>query len=234
MILERIANALRRQDWAVVLLELVIVIVGIFLGLQVDDWNEARKEREREAVYLEKIEEEVAAMREELVRRIDQRTERIARMVSALRALERCDQSEKAIADMRYALASYQNGPGIDYRSATYDEMVETGSLARIQDGPLKYAISEAFTRIQRFNSGIVTFRASLPVVDAIVWKRFAFSVEEDGERLSVPTIEPARLCDDPELRSAFAEMIDIQNDGRFAAERALEAVDDLLLRLGD
>lgn len=44
MILRKLAAAIRRQDWFTVVLEVVIVVVGIFIGLQVDDWNEQRKE----------------------------------------------------------------------------------------------------------------------------------------------------------------------------------------------
>jgi hypothetical protein len=43
MILRRLAEVFRRQDWIAVLLEVLIVVVGIFVGLQVNDWNEDRK-----------------------------------------------------------------------------------------------------------------------------------------------------------------------------------------------
>ena len=42
MILRRIAEAFRRQDWFTVFVETMIVVVGVFVGLQVDNWNAAR------------------------------------------------------------------------------------------------------------------------------------------------------------------------------------------------
>jgi hypothetical protein len=36
MILRRLGDAVARQDWFVVLIELVVLVVGIFIGLQVD------------------------------------------------------------------------------------------------------------------------------------------------------------------------------------------------------
>ena len=45
MILRRLVTSLREQSWLTLVLELVVVVVGIFLGLQVDSWNEARKDR---------------------------------------------------------------------------------------------------------------------------------------------------------------------------------------------
>jgi len=42
MIVRRFATALRRQEWATVTIEFLIVVAGIFLGLQADDWNRSR------------------------------------------------------------------------------------------------------------------------------------------------------------------------------------------------
>jgi len=55
MILNRLAEAFWKQDWIAVLLEVLIVVVGIFVGLQVNDWNEDRKPKHEEIVYLERI-----------------------------------------------------------------------------------------------------------------------------------------------------------------------------------
>lgn len=55
MILNRIATSIKNQDWFVVFVELLIVVVGIYIGLQVDGWN---KEREAKAVtetYYERL-----------------------------------------------------------------------------------------------------------------------------------------------------------------------------------
>ena len=53
MILRKLAESIRSQDWFVVIIEILIVVVGIFLGLQVDDWNQQRKDRADEQVFLE-------------------------------------------------------------------------------------------------------------------------------------------------------------------------------------
>ena len=55
MILRRFADALKRQDWFTVLLEVVIVVLGVFIGIQVANWNEARLDEGRARAYLERI-----------------------------------------------------------------------------------------------------------------------------------------------------------------------------------
>lgn len=41
--LRRLVSSARRQDWFAVAVELVVVVAGIFIGLQVANWNEGRK-----------------------------------------------------------------------------------------------------------------------------------------------------------------------------------------------
>jgi hypothetical protein len=48
MIYKRAVAKLRAQDWFAIAIELAIVIVGVFIGMQVSNWNEAAAER-REA-----------------------------------------------------------------------------------------------------------------------------------------------------------------------------------------
>lgn len=55
MILQRIAASLKKRDWGTVVLEVAIVVVGIFIGLQVDDWNQRRQDRALEQQYLERL-----------------------------------------------------------------------------------------------------------------------------------------------------------------------------------
>ncbi|MBI1393563.1 MAG: hypothetical protein GC152_12545 [Alphaproteobacteria bacterium] len=48
MILRRLAAAFRRQDWFTVFVETMIVVLGVFLGLQVQQWSNQRADKSRE------------------------------------------------------------------------------------------------------------------------------------------------------------------------------------------
>ena len=47
MVLRRLAENLRAQNWAAVSIELLIVIVGVYIGLQVNTWSEDRRDAQR-------------------------------------------------------------------------------------------------------------------------------------------------------------------------------------------
>ena len=59
MMLRRIATAVRKHDWFTVVVETLIVVLGVFLGLQVNNWNEARGERAREKAHLANLAEDI-------------------------------------------------------------------------------------------------------------------------------------------------------------------------------
>ena len=48
MILHSIAKSFRKQDYSVVLIELLVVIIGLVLAFQIDRWWEERDDRARE------------------------------------------------------------------------------------------------------------------------------------------------------------------------------------------
>jgi hypothetical protein len=45
MIIRGITEQATSQNWFSVIVEFVIVVVGVFMGLQVQDWNEERRTR---------------------------------------------------------------------------------------------------------------------------------------------------------------------------------------------
>ncbi len=59
MLLRRITQHVKDQNWFAVFVDFVIVVVGVFIGIQVANWNEERAERGAEAEYLVALEQDV-------------------------------------------------------------------------------------------------------------------------------------------------------------------------------
>jgi hypothetical protein len=59
MILRRLTAGLKRQDWTAVTVEFVIVVLGVFIGTQVANWNESRLERQAANRMLDQLRPEL-------------------------------------------------------------------------------------------------------------------------------------------------------------------------------
>jgi hypothetical protein len=55
MILRRLTANLRAQNWTAITIEFLIVVVGVFIGTQVSNWNESRKEKAETQRMLEQL-----------------------------------------------------------------------------------------------------------------------------------------------------------------------------------
>lgn len=62
IILRRLTANLRVQNWTAVAIELMIVIVGVFLGIQAANWNLARLERREAELLLTQLRPELISL----------------------------------------------------------------------------------------------------------------------------------------------------------------------------
>ena len=61
MILRRLAQSLKDQNWTAITIEFVLLVLGVFLGIQVSNWNESRHEAQRARGYLSRIHDDLSA-----------------------------------------------------------------------------------------------------------------------------------------------------------------------------
>ncbi len=59
MILRRFAESLTQQNWAAITIEFVLLVLGVFLGIQVANWNEARADRAAYEAALGRLDAEI-------------------------------------------------------------------------------------------------------------------------------------------------------------------------------
>lgn len=55
MLLRRVIEHVKTQNWTAVCLDFFIVVVGVFIGIQVANWNGERQNREEEKILIERL-----------------------------------------------------------------------------------------------------------------------------------------------------------------------------------
>ena len=60
MAIKSLVSRVRQHDWLAVGIELLVVVAGVFIALQVTNWNDERKEAARGREYLERLHDDLA------------------------------------------------------------------------------------------------------------------------------------------------------------------------------
>ena len=135
MILRRVIAHFRKQEWTAIALDFVIVVFGVFFGIQVANWNEDRLTRDKAAVFTARLKEDLRAeaWRYQFLlayyRDVRDATEAVADAVSGKAPL-----SNEAFMVNAYRSTQYKQGAS---RRATYDELISTGNIGLIEDRKL-------------------------------------------------------------------------------------------------
>jgi hypothetical protein len=144
MITKRIATALKRQDWATFTIELILVIAGVLIALQLDQWNENRKDRALETTFLNTVADDVRRDVADIYESIRALTAITEFGRTALAALETDGCAERCWVKL---VAFFHASQWIDVRPnrATYDEIKRTGL-------PRNQSLKERLTRYYEFS----------------------------------------------------------------------------------
>lgn len=231
MILRRFAQSIRRQDWFAVAIEFVIVVAGIFVGLQVTEWNERRQLRERECNYLVRLQEDVTQMQGAISLIMERGGGRREATLRAFRALEACDETLAAPDDFQRTFAEYQNQQTAAIIGRTYEEMVSSGALAAMADRGLSGDIAGVFGALEGYVRQVDAIRISLPEIDRVLWQTVDLSYDAEGRPRLAP-FDFDTACGNRQLRNAVWEIHDLVWDWETVTLRTAGRIDSLAARL--
>jgi hypothetical protein len=151
VIFSRIRKHVADHDWFAVSVDFVIVVLGIFAAMQVDNWNEARKDQIQAREYLVRLYEDADRS---IITNEHQRQYLLSHAELAgevLQALEQCaiDPENKD----RFATGIYQLGKLFPpYMAAgTIDELRSTGKLG-ILSGTIRRELDKAIEQYREFD----------------------------------------------------------------------------------
>jgi hypothetical protein len=160
VILRRVMQHVRDQSWFAVGIDFVIVVVGVFIGIQVANWNDVRKERMAEQRYLVELARDLTADVAELQRGKRHNLARLATSEAILLAVDPDYQrpgfiplvSEEPLPNPSFsgytyaALTATFTVVGTDY---TFDELVQSGQLGVLSDRALVNRLAAYYGRVK-------------------------------------------------------------------------------------
>jgi len=132
MMFRRFLQRFVLQPWGSIATELAIVIIGVFIGMQVTNWNQAREDRIKGRVYTARLKNDMRLEAWSIQRLVDysRQTNRYERRV--LDAMS----GDHDLSDEQFLISAYRASqyiPNFVYH-ATYRELVSSGNLGLITD----------------------------------------------------------------------------------------------------
>ena len=128
--IRRLAIRLRNQDWVPFGIELLILFIGVFLGLQADNWNKERIINQTVKVYYDRLLDDINANTRDLKVR-----QSYYRQVKNF-AESTLEQLSKPTEDLSetFLINAYQASQIIEFsvNRATYDEIISVGAMSTI------------------------------------------------------------------------------------------------------
>ena len=112
--------------------EIVLVVIGILIALQINNWNEQRKENITEQAILKRLEKEFISNREQLLNKIQLRNTLIE---NCRRLLEYYSEPENAKLDSILVFLSTIQPPTFD---PIQNDLVSSGNIEILKDEELK------------------------------------------------------------------------------------------------
>lgn len=141
-----LSGRLRQHDWTGVVIEVLIVVAGVFIGLQVSNWNEGRKDAARGNEYLLRLHDELLQDAQGLTL-ISQFWTKVGTNGAAAMAYAEDGVLTQGSA-WKTLLAYYQASQVWPYRKpdVTFQEIRSTGSLLLIRNGELRAEVARHYS----------------------------------------------------------------------------------------
>lgn len=138
MLLRRFSKHVTDQNWFAVGLDVLVVIAGIFLGMQVTEWNDERKNKDAERTIIKRISAETNSGLKVIDSYLALHNQLIKRGLGLIQKLDKdktCDLSDQELSDGLIRVASF---PPLDFEFMILDELVESGRVILITDADVR------------------------------------------------------------------------------------------------
>ena len=140
MILRRLAQSIRQQDWFAVVVETMIVVLGVFLGLQVNNWNTARQAAQEETALLVQMHDAFAADIEDSELSLEFQDEAIEALRYILRTIQTGEEPEDREAFLN-ALVKTGSAHGYVFEAPIVTVLIASGDLTELSSAELRQSV---------------------------------------------------------------------------------------------
>ena len=163
MIFSRVIKHAQEQNWTAVFIEIAIVVLGVFIGLQAQEWATKHAEQQRADVLLQQLRGDLDNERINLQTYMDYQQVAANYAKTAITGLE----SPGSVDPATWVVSAYQASQILTMPSnrATFDEMKSTGAIDLIRNSRLRALLVGYYSYDW---SQATTFKAQAPYREVV------------------------------------------------------------------
>ncbi|MEM8633707.1 MAG: hypothetical protein AAGF33_01900 [Pseudomonadota bacterium] len=143
MLLHHITGHANGQNWFAVAVEFVILIIGVFLGIQVANWNDARQDLFLSEEYLYRLHNELTVISASTQRAAEERQSTSERLNELRDYFDTPTEAFEFSPEHCAAIARSHIYAGEIAMPPSIDELMSTGRILLIEDENVRTAIGE-------------------------------------------------------------------------------------------
>ena len=201
MILSSVTKHVKEQNWFAVFIDFIIVVVGVFVGIQVSNWNQIQIDNNTAGEYIARIQSDLL----DNVRDMNHRNEYFSLVKThAIAALKDFDKQPESLGQ-QFLIDSYeasQSLPRLIGRD-TYDELLSVGALNTISNLATRQRLAQYY-RSSVTSQSILVFvpsyqnelRSTMPYKAQKPFRMGSCSHAFTTDSTGAPIIKPSNSCD--------------------------------------
>ena len=167
--------------------EILLVVLGILIALQINNWNEAQKTNRWEKRFLTDLRNELNTNFEQLTNVYNMQITKGNAAKKVLELLEIAAEENKSFIDSAYALSQKGNATFFP-TTGVYDSGMSAGKIENIKNDNLKYAIMNLYNRY--YNRLVYNGEVLDGVVGKVDWENKIYFNESTGKLRSWEAIQ--------------------------------------------
>ena len=196
MLFRRVSQHVKDQNWFAVWIDFMIVVFGVFIGLQVANWNAKQQDKSRETVLLAQLGDEFGAIIEQIEEEYEIAQERLEATKYVVEIIDM--EAEPDTDKIKLALIRNMGLGRVPSTSATYQQLVANGDLPLISNDKLRRHLIKYHDEIDK--NGFL-FERTLHTVSEFLSANQSITVDVNAPDFSDRNAQTVTHIDWPELR---------------------------------
>jgi hypothetical protein len=142
MILRRITEHVHHQNWFAVFIDFVIVFIGVYIGIQAANWNDAQADLRLGQYYIDRLAVDLGNDVEIHTAQLSYYKQVLDSVKQVERLLIENSTDAKAIVSAAYRATEVSNVPT---NTATWEQIVSSGHVGLLRDSRLEQRLAEYY-----------------------------------------------------------------------------------------